>query len=200
MITQVQGTLVAKDLDRAEILTAGGLAYELAIPLSAFERLPDAGHPAVLHAHLVVREDAWELYGFATPRDREIFRRLLGAKGVGPALALGLVSTLSADGVVRAIRERDVATLTGVPRVGRKKAQQVVLDLAERLDDLATGGATPSRTAGGASASDDALRALQSLGYSAAEAERAVREVLDGGTTGGAPEVIRAALATLSRR
>lgn len=200
MISQVQGTLVAKDVDRAEILTPGGIAYDLAIPLSAFERLPDAGGPAVLHTHLVVREDGWELYGFAVPRDRDVFRRLLGAKGVGPALALALVSTLTADGVVRAIRERDVATLTGVPRVGRKKAQQLVLDLAERLDDFATGDGRPTRAAGGGSASDDALRALQSLGYSAAEAERAVREVLEAGATGGAPEVIRTALAVLNRR
>ena len=198
MIAQVTGTLVAKDLDRAEILTAGGLAYEIAIPLSAFERLPDPSKPATLHTHLVVREDAWALYGFTTPHERAVFRRLLDAKGVGPALALGLVSTLTADGVVRAIREKDVATLTGVPRVGRKKAQQLVLDLAEKLDDLAAPGA-PRPLSGGA-ASDDALRALVSLGYSSAEAERAVRAALDSGSGGAAPDVIRAALAELNRR
>jgi holliday junction DNA helicase RuvA len=198
MIAQVTGTLVAKDLDRAELLTAGGLAYEVAIPLSVFERLPDVGKAATLHTHLVVRDDAWELYGFASPHERAVFRRLLGAKGVGPALALGLVSSLSADGVVRAIREKDVATLTGVPRVGKKKAQQLVLDLADKLDDLAPQGAP--RPLGGGAASDDALRALVSLGYSAAEAERAVRAALDGGAATSAPDVIRSALAELNRR
>lgn len=198
MIAQVTGTLVAKELDRAELLTAGGLAYEIAIPLSVFERLPEAGKPATLHTHLVVREDAWELYGFATAHERSVFRRLLVAKGVGPALALGLVSALTADGVVRAIREKDVATLTGVPRVGKKKAQQLVLDLADKLDDLAAPG-TP-RPMGGGAASDDALRALVSLGYSAGEAERAVRAALDSGAGGAAPDVIRAALAELNRR
>lgn len=198
MIAQVTGTLVAKDLDRAEVLTAGGLAYDVAIPLSAFERLPDIGKTATLHTQLVVREDAWELYGFSSPHERAVFRRLLAAKGVGPALALGLVSTLSADGVVRAIREKDVATLTGVPRVGKKKAQQLVLDLADKLDDLAPQG-TP-RPLGGGAASDDALRALISLGYSTAEAERAVRSALDAGATTSAPDLIRAALAELNRR
>jgi Holliday junction DNA helicase RuvA len=198
MIAQVTGTLVAKDLDRAEVLTAGGLAYEVAIPLSVFERLPDVGKAATLHTHLVVREDAWELYGFGTPHERAVFRRLLAAKGVGPALALGLVSALSADGVVRAIREKDVGTLTGVPRVGKKKAQQLVLDLADKLDDLAPQGA--ARPLGGGAASDDALRALVSLGYSTAEAERAVRAALDSGTPAAAPDVIRAALAELNRR
>ncbi|MDX2183952.1 MAG: Holliday junction branch migration protein RuvA [Gemmatimonadaceae bacterium] len=198
MITQVTGTVVVKDLDRVEVLTPGGLAYEISIPLSVFERLPEAGKPATLHTHLVVREDGWELYGFSAPHERQVFRRLLAAKGVGPALALGLISTLTADGVVRAIRDKDVATLTGVPRVGKKKAQQLVLDLGDKLDDLAAPG-TP-RAMGGGATTDDALRALVSLGYSTAEAERGVRAALDGGATGGATELIRAALAELSRR
>ena len=137
LIAQVFGRLVTREIDHVEIMTEGGVAYELAIPLSAYEALPKVGDTATLHTHLVVREDGWQLYGFATPFERRVFRRVLDAKGVGPALALGMLSALSAERLVRAIRERDIATLQSVPRVGRKKAEQLVLDLADKLDELA---------------------------------------------------------------
>jgi Holliday junction DNA helicase RuvA len=198
MIARIAGRLLVKDLDRVEVMTPGGVGYELAIPLPVFETLPAPGETVELHTHLVVREDGWELYGFASSREREVFRRVLDAKGVGPALALGLVSALTADGLVRALRDKDVATLRGVPRVGAKKAQQLVLDLADKMDDLVESGS--SRPLGGGAASDDALRALVSLGYSQAEAERAVRAALDVGTPAVAPEIIRAALTELNAR
>ena len=116
MIAQVFGRLVTREIDHVEIMTEGGVAYELAIPLSAYEALPKVGDTATLHTHLVVREDGWQLYGFATPFERRVFRRVLDAKGVGPALALGMLSALSAERLVRAIRERDIATLQSVPR------------------------------------------------------------------------------------
>ncbi len=196
MIARIAGRLLVKELDRVEVMTAGGVGYELAIPLPVFETLPALGEPVELHVHVVVREDAWELYGFATAQEREVFRRVLQAKGVGPALALGLVSALTADGLVRAIRDKDVGTLRGVPRVGAKKAQQLVLDLADKLDDLARGAAP--RPLGGGAASDDALRALVSLGYTQAEAERAVRAALEDGAAGGPADLIRAALARIA--
>src|SRR5712691_4841927 len=123
MISLITGTLVAKDLDRVEVLTAGGVGYELAIPLSVFETLPKLTEPLTLHTHLVVREDGLQLFGFSSAFDRSVFRKVLEAKGVGPALALGMLSTLTAERLVRAIRERDIATLQSVPRVGRKKAE-----------------------------------------------------------------------------
>ena len=136
VISQVFGRLATKELDHVEIMTEGGVGYELSIPLSAYEALPKVGETATLHTHLVVREDGWQLFGFTTPFERRVFRRVLDAKGVGPALALGLLSTLSAERLVRAIREKDIATLQSVPRVGRKKAEQLVLDLADKLDGL----------------------------------------------------------------
>src|SRR3954462_15562820 len=111
MIAQVSGTLVSKELDRAEIMTSGGVAYELAIPLGVYESLPRVGEQVLLHTHLVVKEDSWQLFGFATTLERRVFQRVLSAKGVGPALSLGLLSTLTAERLVRALRERDVATL-----------------------------------------------------------------------------------------
>ncbi len=200
MIARVAGKLVAKELDRVEIFTSGGVAYELSIPLGAYETLPRVGEQAELHTHLVVREDAFLLFGFATINEKRVFQRLLTANGVGPSLALGLLSTLSAERLVRAIREKDIATLQGVPRVGKKKAERLVLDLSDKLDDVAGASLVSGPLAEGASA-EDAIRALVSLGYATVDAEKAVRAVLDIGPTKlSAPELIRAALAKIGGR
>jgi len=196
VIAQLNGSLLSKDLDRVEIMTPGGVGYELAIPLGVYEKLPRVGEPVALHTHLVVKEDGWQLFGFATPFERRVFQRVLNAKGVGPALALGLLSTLTAERLVTALRNRDIPTLQSVPRVGRKKAEQLILDLADKLDDLqvssAAGPGGPRPESAGA---EDAVRALVSLGYSTQDAERAVRAAIDDSGAGmGAAELIRAAL------
>jgi Holliday junction DNA helicase RuvA len=199
VIAQLRGVLLAKELDRVEIMTDGGVAYELSIPLDVYESLPTAGETVVLHTHLVVRDDAWLLFGFATPYEKRVFQRLLTANGVGPGLALGMLSALSAERVVRAIRERDIVTLQGVPRVGRKKAERLVLDLADKLDDIQMDGSAMAapRSLG----ADDAMRALVSLGYSVSDAERAVRAAIDeGGRHADAPELIRRALMKVGAR
>lgn len=199
MIAQVVGRVVAKELDRVEILTKGGVAYELAIPLSVYETLPKLGEDAALHTQLVVREDGWTLYGFASAFERRVFQRVLAAKGVGPALALGMLSALSAERLARAIRERDIDLLQTVPRVGRKKAEQLILDLADKFGDV-KGDAPAGPRPEGATA-DDAIRALVSLGYTTADAERAVKAATDaskGKLT--APELIRSALAKVGAR
>ncbi len=201
MIVQVAGTLLAKELDRVEIMTDGGTAYELSVPLNAYEALPKAGERCALHTYLVVKEDGWQLFGFTSPYERRVFQKVLGAKGVGPALALGLLSSLTADRLVRAIREKDVATLQSVPRVGRKKAEQLILDLADKLDELQTSGVATGVGRRAAPGTEDAIRALVSLGYSQADAEQAVRSAIDGGAKGmSAPELIRAALAKIGGR
>ena len=195
MIVQVAGTLVSKELDRLEVMTEGGVAYEMQIPLSVYETLPRVGETVSLWTSLVVREDAWLLFGFASAFERRVFNRVLAAKGVGPALALGMLSTLTAQRLVRAIREKDIVTLQSVPRVGRKRAEQLILDLADKLDDVQAdgAGAVPRPESAGA---EDAIRALVSLGYTTVEAEKAVRHALDAGGRGmSAPELIRSALA-----
>jgi holliday junction DNA helicase RuvA len=199
VIAHVRGKLVAKEIDRVEIMTAGGTGYELAVPLSVYETLPKVGEDAALHTHLVVRDDGWQLFGFATVVEKRVFQRLLTASGIGPALALGMLSTLSADRLVRAIREKDLPTLQGVPRVGRKKAERLILDLADKLDDVQgeIGGMARPDGAG----ADDAVRALVSLGYASVDAEKAVRGALDEGGRGlSAPELIRRALSKVSTR
>lgn len=197
MIAQVSGTLVSRELDRVEVMTAGGIAYELSIPLSVYETLPATGSAVLLHTHLVVKEDGWQLFGFSSAFERRVFQRVLNAKGVGPALALGLLSALSAERLIRALREKDLATLQSVPRVGRKKAEQLILDLADKLDDLQV-----SSSAGGhrpeSAGAEDAIRALVSLGYTTGDAERAVRQAIDDGGHGlGVADLIRSALAKI---
>lgn len=199
MIAQIVGRLVAKDLDRVEVMTNAGVGYELSIPLGVYETLPRTGDDVTLHTHLVVREDGWLLFGFTNLTERRVFQKLLTANGVGPSLALGLLSHLSADRLVRALREKDIVTLQSVPRVGRKKAERLILDLADKLDDV------PAETAGGVrpdgAGADDAIRALVSLGYTTADADKAVRGALDAGGRGmPAPELIRNALARLGGR
>jgi Holliday junction DNA helicase RuvA len=180
-------------------MTTGGVGYELSIPLGVYEMLPRTGEDVTLHTHLVVREDGWLLFGFGTVTERRVFQKLLTANGVGPALALGLLSHLSADRLVRALREKDIVTLQSVPRVGRKKAERMILDLADKLGDL------PAETPGGVrpegAGADDAIRALVSLGYTTVDAEKAVRGSLEaGGRALPAPELIRNALARLGGR
>jgi Holliday junction DNA helicase RuvA len=196
MISQIAGTLVTRELDRVEIMTSGGLAYECFIPLSVFETLPAAGQSVTLFTHLSVREDAWHLYAFATAYERSVFQRLLVAKGVGPALALGILSSLSAERVVRALREKDITTLMRVPRVGRKKAEQIILDLADKIDAV---GSAPTASGASSPASDDAVRALVALGYNQTDADRAVRAAIEAGSTGDVSVVVRSALARLNR-
>jgi len=198
MISHITGILIAKDVDRVDVMTASGVGYELQIPLGVFETLPRQGEKISLHTYLVVKEDAWQLFGFSSVFERRLFQKLLTANGVGPSLALGLMSALSANRLVRAIQEKDIPTLQGVPRVGRKKAERLILDLADKLDGLGGEEGVP-RVAGGSA--EDAMRALVSLGYTQADAEKGVRAALDAGGGGlSAAELIRSALAKLGGR
>lgn len=196
MISQLAGRLVSRELDRVEIMTAGGVGYECSIPLSVYESLPKEGEQVSLHTYLAVREDAWQLFGFQSAYERSVFQRLLVAKGVGPALALGIMSSLSADRVVRALREKDVTTLMRVPRVGRKKAEQIILDLADKIDSVAAAGAGASAPA--SPISSDAVRALMSLGYPQVDAERAVKTAMERGTAADVAVLVRTALGILT--
>ena len=202
MISRLKGTLATKGIDRIEVMTAGGIAYEMQIPLGVLESLPRPGEAVELHTALVVKEDGWQLFGFSSVEDRALFHPLLGASGVGPALALGLISARGAARVVRAIRDRDLATLQGVPRVGKKIAERLCVELGDKMKEFAgaAGPAVPRDALDGGAA--DAVRALVSLGYHATDAEKAVRRALDGKDGKGAKtaDVIRSALGELQRR
>lgn len=196
MISRVTGTLIRRDMEAIEVLTQGGLAYEVEVPLSVFEQLPREGEEVELRTYQVVREDRLALYGFLDGRGRTIFARLLAASGVGPRLAVTMLSHLSPDALIRAISERDTAALRQIPGIGKKTAERLALELADRLDDLA---ATAAGPASAGRKTEEAVSALVALGYSGAEANRSVRKTLaeEDGIEG--PALIKAALARLGK-
>lgn len=195
MIASVRGTVTARSGDLVTIATAGGVSYEMAVPLGVLEQLPPAGGEVHLHTVLVVREDGWALFGFETADERIVFQRLLGASGVGPRLALGLLSALGSDRVVRAIAEGDLAALCTVSGVGKKKAERMVLELKDRMGDLEITG----EPTGIGSAGDQSVKALLTLGYGQMEADGAVRSVLAANGAADTGKIIRSALELLAR-
>jgi len=190
MIAEVSGVLAEKAPDAIVIRTEGGVGYEITVPLGVFERLPAAGSRCTLHTALVVKEDGWSLFGFDTAGERQVFQRLLGASGFGPKLAIALLSSLGPERTVRSIREKDLAALSTVSGIGRKKAERLVLELSDRFGDVVLDSASGDRPRGGA----DAVRALENLGYSAAAAEDAVRLALETNAGSDTAAVVRAAL------
>ena len=195
MISAISGTLSSTGGDRVTLDTPGGVTYEVAVPLGVVERLPPVGSDVTLRTVLVVREDSWSLFGFDELRERTVFQRLLGATGVGPRLALAMVSTLGGGRVVRAIIDADLATLSTVPGVGKKTAERIVVELKDRLGDVREPGAAASAT----TPSEQAVQALTNLGYSAADADRAVRTVVADASDGKPVDLIRSALQLLTK-
>lgn len=192
MISRIRGTLLVREINRAEVMTPGGVAYEMEIPTTVYERLPRPGEEVELRTMLVIREDAQLLFGFLEDNERALFTRLIGATGVGPKLAISLLSALPGAALVRAIRDRNLAVLTGVSGVGKKTAERLSVELAGKLDDLAFASSGLAQQAPGV---EEALRALVVLGMNALEAENAVRAVIQDRGPLPAQELIRAALA-----
>jgi Holliday junction DNA helicase RuvA len=192
VISRVKGTLLTRDLSAVEVETAGGVVYEVEIPLSVAEGLPAVGQPIELLTVHVVREDSAALYGFLKRNEKELFKRLLTASGVGAKLALAMLSTYSASRLARALAERDLPALTQVSGVGKKTAERMALELSEKVRDLAL--ATDSATEA-SPAIEAAVSALVALGYSFGEADAAVREALRESPEQTAEELIRNALA-----
>lgn len=195
MIATLSGVLAGRDGETIIVETEGGVGYAVAVPLPVFERLPPPGSRVRLYTELIVREDAWSLYGFDRPVERAIFQRLLGASGFGPRLALALLSALGPDRTVRGIRERDIAVLSSVTGIGRKKAERLILELQDRFDDLPD--LAPAPVAPG---TEQAVRALTGLGYPPAAAEDAVRTALANGGDPDTSAVVRRALQVLAPR
>jgi Holliday junction DNA helicase RuvA len=193
MIASLRGTLMHRE-PAGIVVEAGGIGYFVAVPLGTFERLPEVGATVYLHTHLVVREDDWSLYGFESPIDKVIFQRLLGASGVGARIALAILSSLGSDRTVRAVRDRDLAALSTVPGIGRKKAERIALELADRLDDIPASSAKAEISSPAA----DAVRALVALGYQPSAAEAAVRGVSNA-QSGDTAALVRLALSELTR-
>jgi Holliday junction DNA helicase RuvA len=194
MIGRLCGTLLARNPPQV-MVEAGGVGYELDVPMSTLYQLPAVGERVLLHTHLLVREDAHLLYGFATERERRAFRELIRISGVGAKTALALLSGMDVDGLVEAVARQETARLKRVPGIGQKTAERLLLELKGRLGDAlpATGAAA---VPGASGAAGDVLNALLALGYSDKEARYALAQVP---ADAALSEGIRAALKVLSR-
>jgi Holliday junction DNA helicase RuvA len=204
MIGRLTGRVVAQ-ADGAAVVDVQGVGYEVQVPLGTVGRLaPDAEGRVTLHVHTHAREDALVLFGFATEADRVAFRTLIGVSSVGPKTALAVLGSLPADALARAIAQKSLAELTQVPGIGKKTAERMVLELRDKLPQ-ATAQAAPPDTAGGHVAaskpatSDVLAGALTRMGYKPAETDRAIAALGDRVDTVPLPELVREALAFLSK-
>jgi Holliday junction DNA helicase RuvA len=188
MIGALQGVLAEKEPQRL-LVEVQGVGYEVEVPMSTFVELPPVGSPVRLRIHHVVREDASLLYGFATDDERALFRALLRVSGVGPRMALAVLSGMSAEAFAMAIAHDDAASLTRIPGVGRKTAERLLVEMRDHFS-----GNAPGKSRGGASRSprEEALAALLALDYKPAEATRLIEAL--GTMQGTTEELLRAAL------
>ncbi|WP_035347394.1 Holliday junction branch migration protein RuvA [Edaphobacter aggregans] len=199
MIAHLRGRLLSKSPNQA-IVECSGVGYDVAISVATFSELPAENAEATLHIHTHVREDQIALFGFAAPQEKRLFERLLTISGIGPKLAITVLSGISSDRLVAAIRGGDHATLTRIPGIGKKTAERVVLELKDKLDDMAVpelAGAAGGRHHG--PAADDALSALVNLGYPRPVAQKAIETAIDKNPSaaGDFETLFRAAMAAI---
>jgi Holliday junction DNA helicase RuvA len=193
MIARLAGTLLEKQADRV-ILEVGGVGYRVFISFQTFQELPEPGAEATLLIHTHVREDALTLFGFAGPSEQQLFELLIAVTGVGPRLALILLSGIPGEELVRALTEGDVRRLTMIPGVGKKTAERLALELREKARKIF---APPPRPAAGV-LPEDVVSALVNFGYRRADADRAVDGLVRAGAPSEFGQFLKQALATLS--
>jgi holliday junction DNA helicase RuvA len=194
MIALLRGVLIEKHPNQA-IVETGGVGYDVTIPVSTFTHLPDAGKEVKLRIHTHVREDAFSLYGFLTQDEKAMFEKLIGVSGIGPKLAVTILSGLAAPDLINAIRRGELDRLVRIPGIGKKTAERLVLELRDKLP--APTGGEPEATAGGAALSpvdQDVLSALLNLGCGRPQAEAAVRKAKAAGASGEFEPLFRRAL------
>ena len=184
MIGFLRGRLVAKK-PPALVIDVGGVGYELEAPMSTFFDLPDVGEILTLYTHLAIREDAHNLYGFLGEAEKTLFRTLIRVNGVGAKLALGILSSMTAEAFHRCVENQDVQSLTRLPGIGKKTAERLIIELRDRMPDLASDGGSlsgPSRTVV-ASPVDEALSALVALGFRPQDAQALIKPLDTDGKT-----------------
>lgn len=194
MIGSVRGRITLKAPPQL-MVEAAGIGYELEVPMSTFFNLPDVGEEVRLLTHLVVREDAHVLYGFASEQERKMFRSLIKVSGVGPKMALALLSGIQVDVFVSCVQNEDVSALTRIPGIGRKTAERLIIEMRDRLaQETGAGSVSPARAS---TPESEAYDALIALGYRPAEATRLLKAVAPG--TQSTEELIRRALQGAAR-
>jgi len=207
MIAHLSGTLLSKQATSA-IVDVGGVGYDVAIPLSTFYELGEVGEPVQLRVYTHVREDTIQLFGFKTTRERELFLQLISVNGVGPGLAIKLLSGMNADEMIASIRTNNLVRLVAIPGVGRKTAERLVVDLRDKIAALSSPALEEEfaarAAASGAPAStdamrDDAMSALSNLGYQKAAVEKAVKNAIDEGGDLSVEVILRRSLRSLAK-
>ena len=198
MIGRLKGILLTKQPPTL-LLDVNGVGYEVDAPMSTFYQLPELNQELVLHTHLVVREDVQQLCGFITETERSMFRSLIKINGVGPKLALSILSAISADDFARCIQDSDTTTLVRLPGVGKKTAERLVIEMRDKLKDWQTDSSSNSTASGGmidvqhlANPVEEAVSALIALGYKPPQASRMVSQIDSNGLS--SEEIIRDAL------
>ena len=191
MIAWLRGKLVEKEPARV-VIDVHGVGYEVFIPTTTFTAMPGPGSDVTLDIHTHVREDALALYGFSSRQERRVFERLITISGIGPRLAVTILSGGSVDGLVGAIRRGDLARLTSIPGVGKKTAERIVVELRDKLQDLSVEAPKPA-------VETDVLSALENLGYARPMAEAAVRRAVNGDEEAGFEVLFKRALQILTK-
>lgn len=198
MIAFLRGQLFDKQPNRI-VVDVGGVGYDVAVPLSTFYGLGDPGSAIALRIHTHVREDALLLYGFATRLEQDLFERLISVSGIGPKLALAVLSGMEPADLMRAIERADLARLTGIPGVGKKTAERIVLELKDRLPRTPGADLAPGAPAEPSALRDDVLSALMNLGYHRPLAEKAVESAIKATPDGDFERTLKQALRDLAR-
>ena len=206
MIAHLSGKLIDRHATGV-VLDVGGVGYEVTIPVTTFYDLEEAGQTVSLRIHTHVREDTFQLFGFKTLRERELFRMLISVSGIGPKSGVAMLSGMSADEIITAIRTNNLARLTSIPGVGKKTAERLVLDLRDKMAALSSPALEEqfaAQATGGAAASEDSLRedalsALNNLGYQRAAAEKAITQAMQEGGDLSVEVILRRSLRTLSK-
>ncbi|MEZ0122709.1 MAG: Holliday junction branch migration protein RuvA [Candidatus Reddybacter sp.] len=193
MIGRIRGTLLEKQAPYL-LLDVQGVGYEIQASLTTFFELPDIDQPATLHTHFVVREDAQLLYGFSSLAERQLFRELIKVNGVGPKMALAILSGMNAAEFVHCVKSKDIATLVRLPGVGKKTAERLVVEMHDRVEKWALASDTAVASPQGSGAVEEAESALISLGYKEPEAAKMIAAVSSGNKEASSAELIRAAL------
>jgi holliday junction DNA helicase RuvA len=200
MIAFLRGKVLDKHPNKL-IVDVQGVGYEVHVPLSTYYDVGDEGSEVTLRVHTHVREDALQLYGFLTPLEQQVFERLIGISGIGPRLAVAVLSGIDPRELVGAVQRSDVARLTKIPGVGKKTAERIVLELKDRLQQLA--GAPAAGVAAAETPADrlreDLVSALVNLGYHRPQAEKTIESTLNSGTGLGFEQALRQALKGLMR-
>jgi len=194
MIAHLRGRLIAKHPNQA-IVEAGGVGYDVTISVPTFSELPASGAEVALHIHTHVREDALALYGFLRPEEKQLFEKLITVSGIGPKLAITILSGMSAGDTVGAIRGSDFARLTKIPGVGRKTAERMCVELRDKLEGF--GAQQPVTTH--SAVEEDVISALTNLGYQRAMAEKALERAVQSAGRENFDAMFRAAMAGLSK-